>query len=123
MSPKTKAITWVVAVVAAYCASVGFGAYRIVSSEAFPLAEKGTAAYLLATNSSDANKPLYFKWWSSWYFRNSASDGVAQFLLCAPSARCHMVVAFVSAGRWHVTVDGKLVNVDEWRPPAKGPAA
>jgi hypothetical protein len=119
MSPKTKVITWVFAVVAAYCASVGFGAYRIVSSEAFPLAEKGVAAYLVYTSSSDANKPLHFKWWSSWYFRNSSSNGVAQFLMCAPSARCYMVVAYVAAGRWHVNVDGHLINVDKWRPPAK----
>jgi hypothetical protein len=30
-----------------------------------------------------------------------------------------MVVTFVAAGRWHVTVDGKLVNVDKWRDPAR----
>lgn len=120
MSPKTKVITWILGIVAAYAASVAFGAYRIVSAEMFPLAEKGVQAYLLATNSSDANKPLHFKWWSSWYFKNSSSDGMAQFLLCAPSAHCHTVIAYVSAGKWYINVDGHLVNVDKWRPAAAG---
>ncbi|SDN81859.1 hypothetical protein [Polaromonas sp. JS666] len=118
MSPKLKVIAWIFGIVAAYAASVGIGAYRIVSAEMFPLAKGGVADYLRATKSSDANKPLYFKWWSSWYFKNSSSDGMAQFLLCAPSAQCHTVVAYVSAGRWHINVNGHLINVDKWRVPA-----
>ena len=114
MSPKTKVITWVFALVAAYCASVGFGAYRIVSSEMFPLAEKGLAAYLVATKSSEANKPIHFKWWSSWYFRNSVTDGLAQFLLCTSSSSyCHTITAYGAAGKWHIKVDGHLVDVDK----------
>lgn len=121
MNRKTKVIAWIFAVVAAYCASVGLGAYRIASSEMFPLAEKGLAAYLVATQSSEANQPIHFKWWSSWFFRNSTSDGLAQFSLCtSPSSRCHAIIAYGVAGKWHITVDGHLVNVDKWRIPANG---
>ena len=113
MSPKAKVIAWIIGIVAAYAASVGIGAYRIVSSEMFPLAEKGLAAYLIATKSSEANKPIHFKWWSSWYFKNSTSDGLAQFLLCTSSpSRCHSIIAYGAVGKWHITVDGHLVNTD-----------
>lgn len=119
MSPKAKVIAWIVGIVAAYAASVGIGAYRIVSSEMFPLAEKGLAAYLVATKSSEANKPIHFKWWSSWYLRNSLSDGLAQFLLCtSSSSHCHAIIAYGANGQWHITVDGHLVDVDKWRAPA-----
>jgi len=122
MSPKTKVIAWIFAVVAAYCASVGLGAYRIASSEMFPLAEKGLAAYLIATKSSEANQPIHFKWWSSWFFKNSSTDGLAQFSLCASSSasRCHTIIAYGVEGKWHINVDGHLVNVDKWRVPAEG---
>lgn len=114
MSPKTKVIAWIFGIVAAYAASVGIGAYRIVSSEMFPPAKKGVAAYLVATNSNEANKPVYFKWWSSWYFKNSASDGLAQFLLCTSSANCHSVVAYMDLGKWRINVDGNMINTDKW---------
>lgn len=114
MNSKTKVIAWIFAIVVAYCASVGLGAYRIVSSEVFPMAEKGLAAYLVATKSSEANQPIHFKWWSSWFFKNSTSDGLAQFLLCTPSApRCHTIIAYGVDGGWHVTVDGHLVKVGQ----------
>jgi hypothetical protein len=71
MSPKAKVTAWIFGIVAAYAVSVGIGAYRIVSSEMFPLAKKGLAAYLIATKSSEGNQPIHFKWWSSWYFKNS----------------------------------------------------
>ncbi|MFS2033192.1 hypothetical protein ACEN8I_04120 [Polaromonas sp. CT11-55] len=119
MSPKIKVITWIVGIVAAYAASVGVGAYRIASSEMFPLAEKGLAAYLDATKSGEANKPIHFKWWSSWYFRNNLSDGLAQFLLCtSPPSHCHTIIAYGADGQWHINVDGHMVNVDKWRAPA-----
>jgi hypothetical protein len=115
MSPKAKVIAWIFGILAAYAASVGLGAYRIVSSEMFPLAEKGLAAYLVATKSSGANKPIRFKWWSSWFFKNSTSDGLAQFLLCTSSSpsRCHTIIAYGVAGEWHITVDGNLVKTDK----------
>ena len=62
MSPKLKVVTWIVGIVAAYAVSVGIGVYRITSAGMFPLAEKGLAAYLVAINSSEANKPIHFKW-------------------------------------------------------------
>jgi hypothetical protein len=114
MSPKIKVIAWIFGILAAYCASVGIGAYRIASAEMFPQAGKGVAAYLVATRSSEANKPVYFKWWSSWYFKNSASDGIAQFLLCTSSAHCNTVIAYVSFGRWRINVDGHLIDTDKW---------
>lgn len=114
MSPKLKVIAWILGLLAAYCASVGLGAYRIASADMFPQARNGVAAYLVATQSSEANKPVYFKWWSSWYFKNSPSDGIAQFLLCTSSARCHTVIAYVALGRWEINVDGHLINTDQW---------
>lgn len=114
MSPKLKVVTWIVGIVAAYAISVGLGAYRITSARIFPLAERGLAAYLIASDSSEAHKPIYFKWWSSWYFRNSASDGAAEFVLCTSPANCHTVVAYVAFGSWHINVDGKLVNTEHW---------
>ncbi|EJL82683.1 hypothetical protein PMI15_02913 [Polaromonas sp. CF318] len=115
MSPKAKVIAWIFGILAAYAASVGVGAYRIVSSEMFPLAEKGLAAYLVATKSDGANKPIRFKWWSSWFFKNSTSDGLAQFLLCTSSSpsRCHTIVAYGAEGMWYITVDGNLVKTDK----------
>jgi len=113
MSPKVKVVAWIAGIVVAYAASVGLGAYRIASSDLYPLAEKGLAAYLVATKSSEANKPIYLKWWSSWYFRNSLNDGLAQFLLCTSSrAHCHTIIAYGVEGQWYVTVDGKLVRTD-----------
>jgi hypothetical protein len=121
MSPKAKVIAWIFGIVAAYAASVGIGAYRIVSSDMFPPAKKGLAAYLIATKSSEAHKPIHFKWWSSWYFKNNTSDGMAQFLLCTASAlRCHSIIAYGAAGKWHITVDGHLVNTDHWIVQADG---
>lgn len=114
MSPKLKVVTWIVGIVAAYALSVGLGAYRITSAGMYPLATKGVAAYLVAKSPREANKPVYFKWWSSWYFRNSASDGLAQFLLCTSPADCHTVVAYVAFGKWQINVDGNLVNTDKW---------
>ena len=114
MSPKLKVVTWIVGIVAAYALSVGIGVYRITSAGMFPLAEKGLAAYLVAKSPNEAHKPIYFKWWSSWYFRNSASDGWAQFLLCTSSADCHTVIAYMSLGKWQINVDGKLVNTKQW---------
>jgi hypothetical protein len=122
MSPKAKVIAWIFGILAAYAASVGVGAYRIVSSEMFPLAEKGLAAYLVATQSSEANKPIHFKWWSSWFFKNSTSDGLAQFLLCTSSSasHCHTIIAYGAEGMWYINVEGHLVDVDKWRVPADG---
>lgn len=122
MSPKAKVIAWIFGILAAYAASVGVGAYRIVSSEMFPLAEKGLAAYLVATKSSEANKPIHFKWWSSWFFKNSTSDGLAQFLLCTSSSasHCHTIIAYGAEGMWYINVEGHLVDVDKWRVPADG---
>ncbi|WP_411879569.1 hypothetical protein [Polaromonas sp. YR568] len=114
MSPKLKVVTWIVGIVAAYAVSVGLGAYRITSAGMFPLAEKGLAAYLVAGNSSEANKPIYFKWWSSWYFKNHPSDGWAEFLLCTSSADCHKIIAYTDFGRWQINVDSKLVNTEQW---------
>lgn len=114
MSPKIKVIAWIFGILAVYCASVGIGAYRIASAEMFPLAKKGLGAYLVATRSSEANKPIYFKWWSPWYFRNSASDGLAQFLLCTSPADCHTIIAYVDLGRWQINVDTYIVNTDNW---------
>lgn len=114
MSPKAKVIAWIVGIVAAYAASVGIGAYRIASADMFPLAKKGLAAYLVATGSPEAGKPIYFKWWSSWYFKNRTSDGWAQFLLCTSSADCHSVIAYTDLGRWQINVDGIMVNTDKW---------
>jgi hypothetical protein len=114
MSPKTKVIAWIFGIVAAYAASVGVGAYRIASADMFPLAKKGLAAYLVATGSPEADKPIHFKWWSSWYFRNRTSDGWAQFLLCTSSVNCHSVIAYTDLGRWQINVDGIMVNTDKW---------
>ena len=114
MSPKLKVVTWIVGILAAYAVSVGVGVYRLTSAGMFPLAENGLAAYLVAKSPNEAHKPIYFKWWSSWYFRNSASDGWAQFLLCTSSADCHTVIAYVSLGKWQVNVDGHLINTDKW---------
>ena len=114
MSPKLKVVTWIVGILAAYAASVGFGAYRIASADMYPLARKGVAAYLVAKSPREAHKPLHFKWWSSWYFRNSSSDGLAQFLLCTSSADCHTVIAYMAFGKWQINVDGNLVNTDKW---------
>ena len=112
MSPKIKVIAWIFGILAAYCASVGIGVYRISSSEMFPLTKKGAAAYLVATRSSEANKPIYFKWWSSWYFRNQPSNGWAEMKMCTSSAACHTVIAYTDGGRWQVNVDGNLVSVE-----------
>jgi hypothetical protein len=120
MSPKTKVIAWIFGIVAAYAASVGVGAYRIASADMFPLAKKGLAAYLVASGSPEANKPIHFKWWSSWYFRNNASDGWAQFLLCTSSADCHSIIAYVDLGRWQINVDGNMVDTAQWIVPASG---
>jgi hypothetical protein len=114
MSPKAKVIAWIFGILAAYGASVGIGAYRIASADMFPLAKEGLAAYLVATGAKEANRPIYFKWWSSWYFRNHPSDGWAQFLLCTSSADCHSVIAYTDLGRWQINVDGNLVNTDKW---------
>lgn len=114
MSPKIKVIAWIFGILAVYAVSVGLGAYRITSAGMFPLAEKGLAAYLVATNSREANKPIYFKWWSSWYFKNHPSNGWAEFLLCTSSADCHRVIAYTDFGRWQINVDGRLVNTEQW---------
>jgi hypothetical protein len=114
MSPKIKVIAWIFGILAAYCASVGFGAYRVASAEMFPLAKKGVAAYLVATRSSEANKPIYFKWWSSWYFKNQRNDGWAEMKMCTSSRECHTVIAYTDLGKWQVNVDGNIVNTDKW---------
>lgn len=113
MSPKTKVIAWIFGIFAVYCASVGVGVYRITSSEIFPLAKRGLAAYLVATQSSEANKPIYFRWWTSWYFRNQRSDGWAEMKMCTSRSACHTVIAYSNRGRWRINVDGKLVNTDQ----------
>jgi hypothetical protein len=114
MSPKLKVVTWIVGLVAAYAVSVGIGVYRLTSAGMFPLAEKGLASYLVARKSSEANKPIYFKWWSSWYFKNHPSDGWAEFLLCTSSADCHKIIAYTDLGRWQINVDTIMVNTDQW---------
>ncbi len=108
MIPK-KIINIILVIAAAYCASVGFGVYRITSSDVFPLAKKGLAAYLVASKSSDANETPYFKWWYSWYFR----DGETQFSLCSPSGPCHIIIGYTDKGKWAINVDGNLVSIEK----------
>ena len=119
MNPKkiTKIILFIAV---AYCASVGFGVYRITSSQVFPQAKKGLAAYLIASNSSEANKPTYLKWWSSWYFKDGLSDGRAQFSLCSVSEHCHTIIAYTVGGKWAINVDGYLVNTEKWLVDGEG---
>lgn len=120
MSPKTKVFTSIFAVVAVYCASVGLDAYRLTSSEVFPLARKGVAAYLVATKAGGSRDVFRLKWWSSWYFRNNSFDGRAQFLLCADRKDCHMVIAYRDKGKWSINVDGTLVSTEKWRYRSNG---
>ncbi|MBW8720632.1 MAG: hypothetical protein JF626_01595 [Polaromonas sp.] len=114
MSPKIKVIAWIFGIFAAYGVSVGIGVYRITSSEIFPLAKRGLEGYLVATQSSEANKPVYFKWWTSWYFRNQSSNGWAEMKLCTSRSACHNVIAYTDHERWQINVDGKLVNTAPW---------
>lgn len=120
MSPKTKVLTSIFALVAVYCASVGLDAYRLTSSEVFPLARKSVAAYLVATEAGGSRDVFRLKWWSSWYFRNNSFDGRAQFQLCADRTDCHTVIAYRDNGRWSINVDGTYVNTDKWRYRSNG---
>jgi hypothetical protein len=120
MSPKTKVIASIVALVAAYCASVGLDAYRLTSSEIYPLARKSVAAYLVATKAGGSRDVFHLKWWSSWYFRNNSYDGRAEFFMCADRKDCHKVVAYRDNGRWSINVDGLYVNTGKWRYRSNG---
>ncbi|MCZ8258011.1 MAG: hypothetical protein O9327_20385 [Polaromonas sp.] len=116
MSPKLKAAAWIFGILAAYGASVGIGVYRITSAEMYPLAKRGLASYLAAKQSSEANQPIFFKWWSSWYFRNQRSNGWAEMKMCTSSAACHTVIAYTtvkSPGKWEINVDGQWVILKE----------
>ena len=64
-------LVYLCTVAAAYGASVGIGAYRITTSDAFPIAKSALTGYLTSVNSKDASKPPYFKWWRFWYFNDS----------------------------------------------------
>lgn len=120
MSPKLKVAAWIFGILAAYGASVGAGVYRITSAEMYPLAKRGAAAYLAATKPSEANQPIYFKWWSSWYFKNHPTTGWAEMKMCTSRAACHTVIAYTipaRPGKWEINVDGNLVTLAE--PPGK----
>jgi hypothetical protein len=39
------------------------------------------------------------------------TDG-AVFTLHRSSPRCHSIIAYGAAGKWHINVDGHLVNTD-----------
>ena len=117
MKPKS-AIKIFIFIIAAYCASVGFGVYRLTSSEAFPLARKALASYLVASNSRDAGEPSHLRWWRSWFYR----DGDTRFSLCSQSGTCHAIVGYKLHGKWIIKVDGNLISVngefvrvDQWK--------
>ena len=88
MKPTSKKFIAVTLVLlAAYFASIGWGVYRITSSEVFPLSKKMLAEYLASRKSPDALEPYQLRWWSSWNFRTWSAGSVAEFQLCTPSMR------------------------------------
>ncbi|MES2911285.1 MAG: hypothetical protein V4718_07860 [Pseudomonadota bacterium] len=98
-----KFIVITLVLLAAYFASIGWGVYRITSSEVFPLSKKALAEYLAAKKSPDALEPYQLRWWSSWNFRTRSAGSVAEFQLCTPARHCYLIKAWTANGKWVVT--------------------
>ena len=102
MSPSKKITLVVLLLVAAYCASIAVGVYRLKSSALYPQAEQALATHLKSINSKEAAGPFHMKWFAPWQYSAGASKGLSQFLLCTASERCYRMNAVKIDGVWNI---------------------